>query len=328
MIDRRRLLGLAGSTLAFRLNLRSAQAQGRYPERTIRIIVPRSPGGSVDVIGREWSDQVRKTLGSSYVENMGGGGGRIAAMAVAHAPADGYTLLIGTTSELVLNPLLSVQPYYDPVKDFTPISILSTSPLVMELNPSVPARDLKELVAYAKANPGKINYGSSGTGSLSNVAGELFKQITGLPDIVHIPYKGDSAALVDLLGGRLTFLMPSISANVIYLHRAGKIRIIAVTSEERLEVAPELPTVVEQGFPGMVSQFFIGLFAPVGVAPAILDQLEQVTRDVMQDKNVRMTLSKNGFEIPDSNRVKAAKFLQDEITRWGPVLKASGMRPE
>jgi tripartite-type tricarboxylate transporter receptor subunit TctC len=327
MINRRRLLKLAGSIVPVRLSLASAHAQGLYPDHSIRLIVPRAASGSVDVIAREWSDKVKGILGASYVENMGGGGGRIGAMAAARAPADGYTLLIGSTSELVLIPLLSKQSY-DPVKDFTPISILSTSPLVIAINPSIPARDLKELVTYAKANPGKINYGSAGTGSLSNVAGELFKQSAGLPDAVHIPYKGASATLADLMGGTLTFSMPSISANVIDLHRAGKIRIVAVTSEERVEAARDLPTAIEQGFPAVVALFFVGLFAPAGVPPALLEQLEQVTHAAMQDKDLQMILANAGFEIPDSNRVKAAEFLRNEIVKWEPVLKNSGIQPE
>jgi tripartite-type tricarboxylate transporter receptor subunit TctC len=327
MIDRRTLLKLAGAIVPAQSSLPSAHAQGRYPDHPIRLIVPRTPTGSVDVIGREWSDKVKGTLGASYVENMGGGGGRIGAMAAARAPADGYTLLIGSTSELVLIPLLSKQTY-DPVRDFAPISILSTSPLIIAINPALPVHDLNELVAYAKANRGKINYGSAGTGSLANVAGELFKQSADLPDVVHIPYKGAANTLADLMGGTLTFSMPSISANVIDLHRAGKIRIVAVTSETRVEAAPDLPTAIEQGFPTMVALFFVGLFAPAGVPPPILDELEQATRAAMQDKDLQVILSNAGFEIPDSNRVKAAAFLESEIVKWEPVLRSSGIQPE
>ena len=324
MIDRRRFLELTGATLALGSGFHAVQAQGRYPDRSIRIVVPRAAGGSVDVIGRGWSEKVRTTLGASHIENMGGGGGRIGAVAVARAPADGYTLLIGSTSELVLNPLLEKQPY-DPVKDFAPIGILSTSPLIMGINPAIPAKNLKELIAYAKANPGKISYGTAGAGTIGHVATELLKQHAGLPDVVHVPYKGGSAAIADVISGQVTFATVSISGAVVDLHQAEKIRIVAVTSQDRSEGAPDLPSIVEQGFPDLVTIFFIGLFAPTGVPEPILEQLEKVTGEAMKDKVLRKTLLAAGFDVPDSSRAKAAKFVQDEFQRWGPVLKAASL---
>jgi tripartite-type tricarboxylate transporter receptor subunit TctC len=324
MIDRRRFLEMTGATLALGSGLQSVQAQGRYPDRSIRVVVPRAPGGSVDVIGRGWSEKVRSTLGPSHIENMGGGGGRIGAVAVARAATDGYTLLIGSTSELVLNPLLEKQPY-DPVTDFAPIGILSTSPLIMAVNPGIPVKNLKELIAYAKANPGKVNYGTAGAGTIGHVATEMLKQRAGLPDVVHVPYKGGAAAIADVLSGQLTFGTVSISGAVVDLHQAGKIRIVAVTSEDRSEGAPDLPSMVEQGFPDLVTIFFIGLFAPTGVPQPILEQLEKATIEAMKDNALRKTLLAAGFDVPDSSRTKAAKFVQDEFQRWGPVLKAAGL---
>jgi tripartite-type tricarboxylate transporter receptor subunit TctC len=277
------------------------------------------------VVGRGWSEQVRQTLGQSYVENMGGGGGSIGATTAARAPKDGYTLLIGTTSELVLNPLL-VKQDYDPVADFTPISILSTSPLIIALNSKVPANNLKELIAYAKANPNAVNYGTAGANTIGHVAGERLKQVAGIPGAMHIPYKGGNASIQDVLGGRLTYSIVSISANVVDLHRAGKLRIIAVTSQERVEAAPELSTVVEQGYPDMVTEFFIGLFAPSGVPSAVIDKLESATRAAMKDKAYREALHQAGFEVPDSDPRKAAQFVQSELVKWDPVLKAAGMK--
>jgi tripartite-type tricarboxylate transporter receptor subunit TctC len=324
MINRRGLLGLAGATLAYRPSLFTANAQGRFPDRSIRIVVPRSPGGSVDVIGRGWSERVRNTLGQSFIENVGGGGGRIGATAVARAPADGYTLLIGSSSELVLNPLLERQPY-DPIKDFAPIGILSTSPLIIGVNPDIPVKNLKDLIAYAKANPGKVNYGTAGAGTIGHVATELFKQNAGLPDVVHVPYKGGAAAVQDAIGGQVTFATVSISGAVVDLHQAGKIRIIAVTSQDRPEASPDLPSIAEQGFPELVTIFFIGLFAPTGVPEPILSQLEKVTGEAMKDTALRKTLLNAGFDVPDSSRAKAARFVQDEFERWGPVLKSAGL---
>jgi tripartite-type tricarboxylate transporter receptor subunit TctC len=327
-MHRRQLLRSAAASLAAAMLVPVAVAEERYPNRPIRLIVPRSSGGVVDVVTREWSEKVRTTLGASFVENIGGGGGRIGAMAAARARPDGYTLLLGTTSELVLNPVLAPQPY-DPVKDFTAIMIMSVSTEIIAVHPSVPAHDLKELVAYAKANPGKLNYGSAGAGSVSNLVGELFKQTAGLPDIVHIPYKGGNAALSDLIAGQITISTPAISGSVIDLHRAGHIRVLAVTSEQRLAAAPDLPTGIEQGFPGLVTQLFIGLFAPAGTPQPILDQIERATRGAMRDKDLQAKLTAAGFEtVTDSSPAKAAQYLQSEITRWTPVLKASGMKAE
>jgi tripartite-type tricarboxylate transporter receptor subunit TctC len=325
MIDRRQFLQLTGAGLAFGLGQQTSHAQGSFPDRSIRVIIPRTPGGSVDVVGRGWSERVRKTLGPSHLENMGGGGGIIGATTAARAPKDGYTLLIGTTSELVLNPLLAKQDY-DPVADFTPIGILSTSPLIFALDAKIPATNLKEFIAYAKAHPHSINYGTAGANTIGHVAGEMLKQVAGLPGAVHIPYKGGNAAIQDVLGGRLTFGVVSISGNVVDLHKAGQLRIIAVTSQDRIEAAPELSNVVEQGYPEMVTEFFIGLFAPSGVPASIIDKLESTTRNAMMDKAFRDVLNNAGFEVPDSNREKATRFVQSELMKWAPVLKAAGMK--
>ena len=324
MIDRRRLLQLTGATLAVPSTLHWAYAQGKYPDRSIRVVVPRVPGGAVDVIGRGWSEKVRTTLGPSHIENMGGGGGRIGATAVARAAPDGYTLLIGSTSELVLNPILETLPY-DPIKDFTAISTLSTSPLIFAVDPALPIRNLKELTAYVKANPGKANYGTAGAGTIGHVAVEMFKQVAGLKDFVHVPYKGGAAAIQEVVGKRLTLGTVSISGAVVDLHQAGKIRIVAVTSEGRSEALPELPSVVEQGYPDLNVLFFIGLYAPAGVPASILEQLEKVTQVAMKDPALRKTLHSAGFDVPESDRVSAAKFVQEEFKRWGPVLKSAGM---
>ena len=325
MINRRRLLEFAGGALALPLTMRAGLAQKDYPDRPIRVIIPRSGSGSVDVIGRAWSNKAADFLGPTYADNMGGGGGRIGATAAARAPADGYTLLIGTTSEMVLNPLLEKLDY-DAEKDFTPIGILSKSPLIIAVNPKLPVNNLKELVAYAKANPGKVSFGSAGTNTIGHVAGEMFKQITGLNDIVHVPYKGGAGAILDVAGGRLDYAIPSISGNVVAMHREGKIRIIAVTSDERVDSASELASVTEQGFPGMVTEFFIGLFAPSGIPNGILDKIESATVSTMTDKKLRMILTNSGFQLPKIDRAEATAYVEAERKKWGPVLKAAGMK--
>ena len=219
-------LGLVSLPAALRPRSASAQAKDRakYPEHPIRLVVPRTAGGVVDVVARLWAERVKSQLGAIVIENQGGGGGTIAATAVARAAGDGYTLLAGTTSELVINPVIMSQPSYDPVKDFVPIAITAVSVSSLMVHESVPVRTLPELIAYAKANPGKLRYGSAGTGTPSHLCGELFKLIAGLPDIVHVPYKSAAPGLADFFSGHIPMMVASISPAALEMHRSGKIR--------------------------------------------------------------------------------------------------------
>jgi tripartite-type tricarboxylate transporter receptor subunit TctC len=300
-------------------------AHAKYPERPIRLIVPRPAGGVVDVVGREWANGVKDSVGTVVVENVGGGGGTIGAVNAARAPADGHTLFLGSTSELVLVPIIKPQSY-EASRDFVPIAIVSISVGAVAVHPSVPANNLKELVAYAKANAGKLNYGSAGAGSSSNLTGELFKHLAGTPDIVHIPYKGAGAGINDLVAGQIPIMTPMISGGLVELHNAGKVRILASASEERLAASPNIPTGAEQGFPDLISQLFVGIFAPTGTPKPVIDQLTAATHGVIADKELQKRLIAAGFEpVTDSNPDKAAKYIKAEVARWTPVLKASGM---
>jgi tripartite-type tricarboxylate transporter receptor subunit TctC len=329
MINRRDfvLFSLASAPLSAALPA-AAWSQGHYPDHPIRMIVPRSAGGVVDVVARQWAEAVRAPLGAVVVENQGGGGGMIGTANVAHAPGDGYTLLLGSTSDLVLNPAITPNIQYNPGKDFASIAIIAISVAAIMVHPSVPVKTLQEFVAYAKANPGKLSYGSAGVGTMSNLAGELFKQLAGLPDIVHIPYKGAAGAYPDLIGGQIPMVAANISGETIALHRAGRIRILAVTSEKRVSAAPDLPAAAEAGYPDLIAQLFMGLFAPAATPPAIIAQLAAVTHDVMATKELQDKLVVSGFEpIVDYGPEKTAQYLKAELTRWTPILKASGMKP-
>ena len=204
----------------------SVSAQGKYPDQAIRLIVPRAAGGVVDVVARLWADQVKSLLGTIVVEDQGGGGGTIAAAAVARALPDGYTLLAGTTSELVINPVIMTTPSYDPVRDLAPVVTTAVSVSALMVHESLPVHTLQELITYARANSGKLSYGSAGVGTSSHLCGELFKQLAGLPDIVHVPYKGANPGLADFYAGHLPMFAASISPQVLEMHRAGKIRIL------------------------------------------------------------------------------------------------------
>ena len=309
------------------LRLRAALGQSKYPERAIRLIIPFPPGGVYDAVGRPWAERMKLPLGTVVVENIGGAGGSLGAAAVARAQPDGYTLLLGGGGALVLTPIASSRPPFDPLRDFEPIALLVTTALAIVVHPSLPVRTLGDLVAYAKSNPGKLSYGSAGVGSMNQLTGELFKSLTGTADLVHVPYKGAGPAVTDLISGQIPIATPNVTAQIIELHRAGKLRILAVTAPSRIAAAPDIPTAVEQGLPRMISQNFIGLFAPAGTPPAIIAQVAQATRTIMGDEPFRRSLAASGFE-PDlaSTPDKTRRFVEDEIARWMPVIAGLGLK--
>jgi tripartite-type tricarboxylate transporter receptor subunit TctC len=300
-----------------------------YPDRVIRLVVPFSPGGATDVAGRLWAEKMKPVLGTVVTENRGGGGGVTGAAEVARAQPDGHTFLFGNTSTQVLIPAILSNPPYDPLKDFVGIYILCNSPTSIVVHESVPARTLAELIAYAKANPGKLSYGSAGAGTLTNLAGELFKQLIGAPDIVHIPYKGSAPGVADLASGHIPMMTPNVGGPLIDFHRAGKVRILAVNSTTRIKAAPDIPTAIEAGLPGMIAGNLNGLFAPAGIAQAIVDQIAQATRQSMADADLQRVLIASGFEpILDSGPEATRQFISEELARWTPIMKATGFKME
>jgi tripartite-type tricarboxylate transporter receptor subunit TctC len=300
-----------------------------YPDRTIRLVVPFSPGGATDVVGRLWAEKMKPVLGTVVTENRGGGGGVTGAAEVARAQPDGHTFLFGNTSTQVLIPAILSNPPYDPLKDFVGIYILCNSPTSIVVHESVPARTLAELIAYAKANPGKLSYGSAGAGTLTNLAGELFKQLIGAPDIVHIPYKGSAPGVADLASGHIPMMTPNVGGPLIDFHRAGKVRILAVNSTTRIKAAPDIPTAIEAGLPGMIAGNLNGLFAPAGISLAIVDRIAQATRQSMADAELQRVLIASGFEpILDSGPEATRQFISEELARWTPIMKATGFKME
>jgi tripartite-type tricarboxylate transporter receptor subunit TctC len=329
-MNRRDLLacGLAALSTTALMPL-SASAQSKYPERPIKLMVAFSAGGVNDVVGRQWADRMKTLLGTVYVENQGGGTGTIATGEVARAQPDGHTILLGSTSTMVLNPMTMARVPYDAVKDFTPVAILCVSTTSIVVHASVPAKTLKEFIAYAKANAGKLSYGSAGTGTMSNLSGELFKQLAGLNDLVHIPYKGAGPGLTDLVSGHIPAMSPNITGQVLELHRTGKIRILAVNAAERLKAAPEIPTAIEEGLPGMIGQLFLGLFVPKATPKAIVDRIGDATRLAMADQEFQKVLLASGLEASAMSSTEAAqRFIAEETARWAPVVKAAGFKVE
>ena len=326
LMKRRDLLRLGLGSLSATAVPRSVLAQ---IERTARLIVPFSPGGATDVVGRLWADRMRSVLGTVVVENRGGAGGVIGATEVARSQPDGRTFLMGNTSTQVILPVAMTQPPYDPLKDFSSIYIVCMAPNSIVVHELVPVHTLQELIAYAKANPAKLSYGSAGTGTITNLTGELFKQLIGAPDIVHIPYKGSAPGVTDLASGHIPMMTPNVGGPLLAFHRAGKIRILAITWTKRIKAAPDIPTAIEAGLPGMVAANLNGVFAPAGAQELLVSKIADATRTAMHDESFTKPMIDLGFEpLTDSGPDQAAQMVREEIARWTPVIKAIGFRME
>src|SRR5438445_5160250 len=322
---RRTFLRLAVGAVALPAVSRIARAQS-YPARTIRMVVPFPPGGAYDLVGRPLADKLKPLLGTVVIENIGGGGASLGAAAVVRAAADGYTVLLGGTQTHLNEALLKSRPLYDPVKDLDPIASVAANCLCIAVNPVVPVQTLKELIAYAKANPGKLSYGHAGVGSIQHLTGELFKSLAGTPEIVDVPYRGTGPLITDLVGGQVPMGVPGVTGQVIEFHRSGKIRVLAVTSSTRLVAAPEFPTAAELGFPGMTVRGSIGLLAPAGTPIGIIEQIAQATRTAIAEASFQQLLVDAGIEPTlDSNPEKFRQSLAADVALWMPIVKALGL---
>jgi tripartite-type tricarboxylate transporter receptor subunit TctC len=325
-LPRRRFLYLAAGVSALSALSLTARAQN-YPARPIRLVVPFPPGGAFDTIGRPWAEQMKSRLGTIVIENIGGGGGSLGAAQASRARPDGYTLLLGGATTHITEALLKNRPQFDPLKELEPISGIAITAFALAVHPSVPVNDLSELIAYAKANPGKLSYGSAGTGSLNHLTAEAFKLKVGLPDLIHVPYRGAGPAIADVLAGQIPMIVPAMTNLVLELHRAGKLRVLAVTHGTRLAAAPELPTAVEQGLTDLVTPNFIGVFAPAGTPNAIIDQIAKANLALLADEDYRQLLVSGTFEPhgglnPDAYR----RYVESEVARWTPIVGALALK--
>jgi len=305
---------------------RPAFAEFEFPNRPIRLVIPFPPGGGYDAVGRPWAERMKPMLGTVIVENQGGGGGSLGAAAVARARPDGYTLLVGGSTTHITEAILKSHPLYDPVRELEPISNVVVAAYALAIHPAVPARTLDEFIDYAKANPGKLFYGHAGIGTLNHLTGELLKSLTSA-DIVHVPYRGSGPATLDVLTGHVAMVIPAVTGPLLEFHRTGKLRILAVTSPKRLIAAPEIPTAVEAGFPGMVSQQSIGLLAPTGTPKAIIEQIARATRVAISERAYQQVLIESGFEPDvDSSPQKFRRLIEGDIARWTPLVQAIGLK--
>ena len=297
-----------------------------YPVKSVRFVLPFPPGGGTDTLARIVGQQLSKTMGQSMVmDNRPGAGANIGAEIAARAAPDGYTLLMGNIAHAV-NVTLYRRLSYDFVKDFDPVTLLASAPNMLVVHPSVAAKSVQELIALAKKAPGSLNYASSGSGSSSHLAGELFKNMTST-DIVHVPYKGGGPAVASLLGGetRVGFAtMPSVLPQT----RAGKLRALAVTGDKRSPTAPEIPTIAESGVAGYAANGWYGVLVPAGTAKPIIATLNKELIAVVNDKDVQAQLARFGYDIETGTPEEFRKTIAAEIRKWGVVVKAAKLQAD
>ena len=310
--------------LAADINGAAAQT---YPNRAITLVIPFAPGGSTSIVGRAIADKMSELLGEKLVvDNRPGAGGTVGTKAVAKSEPDGYTLVLGYTGTLAIGPSLYKSVGYDPRKDFAPIGLIGNAPNSLVVNPSFPARTVAELITYAKANPGKVNFGSAGAGTASHITGEYFARAAGIT-LVHIPYKGTGPALTDLLGGHIPMAFAPIPASHPNVS-AGKLRALAVTSTTRSGLLPDVPTMMEAGLSGFDASLYYGLAAPAGTPRPIIDKLNKVLREALASDEVKKQLGNDGTEITPGTPEDYAGFIDKDEKKWAQLVKASGVEQE
>lgn len=314
------------SVLATAVAPSSAQAQA-YPSRPLRFIVPFPPGGSTDIyariIGPRLADALRQQV---VIDNRPGAGGALGADLAAKAPPDGYTIWLGQTNNLAIGPAMRTKNSYDPVRDFSPITLLMQAPQVMVVNAGSPITSIKELIAAAKSKPGTLTFASAGIGSSGHVAGELLNQAAGV-NITHVPYKGASPAMIDLRGGRVTFLATSLASAAQFV-KDGKIKGIATTGLKRARLMPDVPTVAESGVPGFEVASWHGMLAPAKVPREIIARLNREIVAILDKPEVRDALLSEGGDITPGTPEEFAVFLKSEAQKWAKVIKQAGITAE
>jgi len=309
------------------LSLSSAQAAGEFPDKPIKLLVPFSAGGGQDIFIRNLLPRLSELLGQSVViDNRAGASGNIAAAAVAAAAPDGYTLLLGTAATHGMNQAVMKSVPFDAENSFEPVALIAEVSLVLVTHPSVPAKDVKGLVTFLKANPGKYAYGSSGTGAPLHLAGELFKEVAGV-DILHVPYKGSGPAMVDLVAGRTVMQFDTYAATNGHV-KAGNLNRLGVASAKRSRAAPDLPTLREQGFP-VEAYSWSGIFAPAKTPPAIVDKLSRAFVVAVNDPSIRQKLFDIGFEpVSESSPAQLRGFVRSELKKWADIASNANIKAE
>jgi len=298
-----------------------------YPSRPIRFIVPYVPGGGADIVARVTAQKLTDAFGVPVVvDNRAGAGGNLGTALVARAAPDGYTLLMGNVGPIAINISLYKSLPYDPIRDLSPVSLLAVYPNVLVIHPSLPAKTVPELIAYAKARPGQVSYASAGSGSSTHLAAELFRSMAGI-EMTHIPYKGGAQALVDVIGGQVQMYFSSVLGALPHI-RGGRLRALAVTSARRTRVAPDLPTFAESGFSGYEANNWLGMLVPAGTPAPIVTRLNQEVVRIFQQPDVQEKLSAQGGDAEAGSPAQFAEYIRVEMKKWAKVVKDSGARAD
>ena len=333
-MKRRQLLARGGLALAVSLALPGLASIDRealaadFPSKPITLVVPFAPGGPTDAMARSLAMSLRSSLGQPVVvENRAGAGGNVGAELVARAAPDGHTILFGTSGPLAINGLLYDKIQYDPVRSFSPVVMVGYLPNVLAVHPDIPAKDVKELIAYAKNNPGKLNFASSGNGASSHLAGVLFNMRTGT-DIEHVPYRGTGPALNDLLGGQVSMTFTDVLTALPHA-KVGKLRVVGVTTTARSSAMPDVPTLSEQGVKDFDASVFFGIVAPAKTPQPVIDRLHGAFAQLLQQDDIRQGLARQGLELPkDESAAALANTMRREHDKWREVIAASGARAD
>ena len=324
-VNRSTLFAFASLVVTAALASTDARAAGDYPTRPVQMIIPFAAGGPTDIVGRVMGAKMGELLGQQFVvENKNGAGGNIGADAVAKATPYGYTILMATVSTNAINPGLYKHMPYDAVRDFAPVGRVGVTPTLLLVHPSIPATDVKSLIALIKQNPGKYNYGSSGLGSILHLCGEEFKSLAGGLDITHVPYKGSAPMDTDLMGGQIAMAFDA-TPTALPLARSGKLRALGAGMTNRVAALPDLPTLQEQGLRGFECYTWNAFLAPAGTPKPIVDKLNTAINKSLADPAVSSALQKAGIEpTPGSTPETTADFVKAELAKWAPIIKASG----
>jgi tripartite-type tricarboxylate transporter receptor subunit TctC len=326
-LRRRRELLIALIALAWATQVTAADSGQSYPNRPVRFIVPFAPGGSTDTLARTVGQKLGEALGEQVVvDNRSGGNGNIGTDLVAHAAPDGYTILLGYIANLAIGPSLYAKLPFDPVKDLAPVTQLAVAPNILVVHPSVPAKNFKEFIAYAKANPQKVNFASAAVASPGHLAGELLNHAAGI-HMQHVPYKGSGQAVVDLVGGQVQVMVSGMSSVMPHI-KAGRLRALAVTGAQRSPAVPDIPTIAESGFPKFEATAWYGVLVPARTPKAIVTRLHDEIVRALKMPDVKERLESVGFEIVGSTPEAFGAYIKSEIVKWAPVVKASGAKAD
>jgi tripartite-type tricarboxylate transporter receptor subunit TctC len=318
-------LAAALALLLVPLGGQSAAAQDKYPSRTVHVIVPTPAGGPVDVMARLVANQISPTLGQNVIiENRGGAGNTIGSAEAARATPDGYTLLYSSSSGLVIAPMLQKSAGYDPLKSYDPVALVAATANILVVHPSVPAKSVGELIAYAKAQPGMVNFSSGGIGTLPHLIGEYFKSQAAI-NVIHVPYRGGGPSIQDVVAGHIQFTFEGISV-LLPLIKSGQLRALAVTSAERSPLLPDVPTMIESGFANFTTSAWTGLLAPAGTPPEVIAKLNGAVNGALQGAEMKAALDRLAGDPLGGPPQELTKVIESDIGKWAPIVKALNLQ--